>query len=99
MTSGYFTCTKTPIFPNTLATGILAGIGATGREKPFLPDSWQTRETGTAKREDKKTAFYPFDLAEREGFEPSIRGYRIPDFESGAFDHSANFPNSELQAG
>ena len=31
-------------------------------------------------------------LAEREGFEPSIRGYRIPDFESGAFDHSATFP-------
>jgi hypothetical protein len=31
-------------------------------------------------------------LAEREGFEPSIRETRIPDFESGAFDHSATFP-------
>ena len=31
-------------------------------------------------------------LAEREGFEPSIRLNRIPDFESGAFDHSATFP-------
>ena len=31
-------------------------------------------------------------LAEREGFEPSIRYNRIPDFESGAFDHSATFP-------
>src|SRR5690606_7866012 len=31
-------------------------------------------------------------LAEREGFEPSIREARIPDFESGAFDHSATFP-------
>ena len=31
-------------------------------------------------------------IAERQGFEPWIRGYRIPDFESGAFDHSATFP-------
>ena len=31
-------------------------------------------------------------LAEREGFEPSIRETRIPDFESGAFDHSATSP-------
>lgn len=31
-------------------------------------------------------------VAEREGFEPSIRENRIPDFESGAFDHSATFP-------
>jgi hypothetical protein len=35
----------------------------------------------------------PIDMAEREGFEPSIRSYnRMPDFESGAFDHSAIFP-------
>ena len=32
---------------------------------------------------------------EREGFEPSIRTSRIPDFESGAFDHSAISPHSE----
>ena len=31
-------------------------------------------------------------MAEREGFEPSIRETRIPDFESGAFDHSATSP-------
>jgi hypothetical protein len=31
-------------------------------------------------------------LAEREGFEPSIRENRILDFESSAFDHSATFP-------
>ena len=31
-------------------------------------------------------------LAEQEGFEPSIRETRIPDFESGAFDHSATAP-------
>ena len=30
-------------------------------------------------------------LAEREGFEPSVP-YGTPDFESGAFDHSATSP-------
>ena len=30
-------------------------------------------------------------MAEKVGFEPTIR-CRIPDFESGAFDHSANSP-------
>ena len=34
-------------------------------------------------------------ISEREGFEPSIRTSRIPDFESGAFDHSAISPHSE----
>ena len=32
-------------------------------------------------------------MAESEGFEPPIR-CRIPDFESGAFDHSANSPRT-----
>lgn len=31
-------------------------------------------------------------VAEGEGFEPSIRHNRMPDFESGAFDHSATLP-------
>lgn len=31
-------------------------------------------------------------MAERVGFEPTIRYNRIPDFESGAFDHSAISP-------
>src|SRR5690348_12008162 len=31
-------------------------------------------------------------LAERVGFEPTLRQYRKPDFESGAFDHSATSP-------
>ena len=31
-------------------------------------------------------------LAERVGFEPTVRETRTPDFESGAFDHSATFP-------
>lgn len=32
------------------------------------------------------------NLAERVGFEPTVRGNRTPDFESGTFDHSATFP-------
>ena len=31
-------------------------------------------------------------MAEREGFEPSVLETSTPDFESGAFDHSATFP-------
>lgn len=34
-------------------------------------------------------------LAEGVGFEPTIRNYRIPDFESGAFDLSATLPRQE----
>ena len=34
------------------------------------------------------------ELAEREGFEPSSRETREPDFESGAIDHSATFPDA-----
>jgi hypothetical protein len=33
-------------------------------------------------------------MAERVGFEPTIRGYRIPEFQSGAFDHSATSPEA-----
>ncbi len=38
------------------------------------------------------------NLAEREGFEPSIRFCRIHDFQSGAFDHSAISPYSSFFA-
>ena len=31
-------------------------------------------------------------MAERVGFEPTVRGYRTPDFESGSFDHSDTSP-------
>ena len=31
-------------------------------------------------------------LAERVGFEPTVRENRTPDFESGTFDHSATSP-------
>src|SRR5690606_13907472 len=40
-----------------------------------------------------------FQLAERVGFEPTVRGYRTPDFESGTFDHSATSPVSDFRAG
>ena len=33
-------------------------------------------------------------LAEQEGFEPSIRGYRIHTFQACAFDHSATAPHA-----
>jgi hypothetical protein len=33
-------------------------------------------------------------LAERVGFEPTVRQRRTLDFESSAFDHSATFPAS-----
>jgi hypothetical protein len=33
-------------------------------------------------------------LAEQVGFEPTVRHNRTPDFESGAFDHSATAPDS-----
>ncbi|MEN3365333.1 MAG: hypothetical protein V7606_2607 [Burkholderiales bacterium] len=33
-------------------------------------------------------------LAERVGFEPTVRQRRTLDFESSAFDHSATFPDS-----
>ena len=33
-------------------------------------------------------------MAEKEGFEPSLRDYRKHDFESCAFSHSATSPNS-----
>jgi hypothetical protein len=39
-----------------------------------------------------KSNTYDFLLAEREGFEPSSGETPEPDFESGAFDHSAIFP-------
>jgi hypothetical protein len=39
----------------------------------------------------RSTGFFAF-LAERVGFEPTVRGNRTPDFESGTFDHSATFP-------
>jgi hypothetical protein len=34
----------------------------------------------------------PAPVAERVGFEPTLQETCKPDFESGAFDHSATFP-------
>jgi hypothetical protein len=38
-------------------------------------------------------------LAERVGFEPTLRQNRKPDFESGAFDHSATSPQEGSSKG
>ena len=49
--------------------------------------------TINAKR--KPSSDFLLDLkAEEEGFKPPIPERGIPDFESSAFDHSANFPFS-----
>ena len=46
-------------------------------------------------QKDKKAPFGAFfNVAEREGFEPSTRQNRVPDFESGAIDHSTTSPYS-----
>ena len=38
-------------------------------------------------------------VADREGFEPSIRGYRIHTFQACAFDHSATCPRGPYISG
>ena len=38
-------------------------------------------------------------MAEQEGFEPSIRGYRIHTFQACAFDHSATAPHRPFGKG
>lgn len=51
------------------------------------------REEGTKAGEKAIEA-----MAERVGFEPTVRETRTPDFESGAFDHSATFPRRRIIA-
>ena len=52
------------------------------------------------KEDCRKSSLYvacgcmPAKVAEGEGFKPPIPERGIPDFESSAFDHSANFPLS-----
>ncbi len=41
---------------------------------------------------------YADDMAEREGFEPSIRFWRILTFQASAFDHSATAPHVVTEA-
>jgi hypothetical protein len=38
------------------------------------------------------------EMAERVGFEPTIPETGMPDFESGAFDHSATSPEGVLKS-
>src|SRR4051812_31715414 len=77
--------------------------GASAPRFHFRADTWHwpchlSPPRGMMTRPARKTALHvvaragPSLLAEKEGFEPSIRYNRIPDFESGAFDHSATSP-------
>ena len=54
-------------------------------------------ECGGEKQNPRKTPCFPriyaIILAEREGFEPSIRGYRIHAFQACALNHSATSPD------
>jgi hypothetical protein len=54
------------------------------------------RVVGTPRRKAKTPQNFRsagfLNLAERVGFEPTVRENRTPDFESGTFDHSATFP-------
>ena len=48
-------------------------------------------------RKSKRARWALFNfLAERVGFEPTVRETRTPDFESGPFDHSGTSPHSKL---
>ena len=51
------------------------------------------RDAGSTMQNGPRRARFQI-LAERVGFEPTVRYNRTPDFESGAFDHSATFPTS-----
>ncbi len=57
-----------------------------------VPGRRRTHEKG---RKPKLPAF--LNLGGREGFEPSIRNFRMPPFQGGTFNHSATLPRwSEL---
>lgn len=78
----------------------LCSMQAAGAPIAFAPDRKQVGCESHALsqwRNEKRPERGVFvrHLAEQEGFEPSIRYNRIPDFESGAFDHSAIAPVSE----
>src|ERR1700757_3739371 len=56
-------------------------------------------DAGSLKKPHKRKqaprgACFALHLAERVGFEPTVQHNCTPDFESGAFDHSATFPDS-----
>ena len=53
---------------------------------------------GISNRDDVSNVFALDVMAEREGFEPSIRFWRILTFQASAFDHSATAPHA-LEAG
>lgn len=62
----------------------LAGAGVSWPESRLWPAS--------SKRRDRAAKSWTGGMAEREGFEPSIRFCRILTFQASAFDHSATAP-------
>src|SRR6185437_7572751 len=74
----------------------LAALGASLRLSNFVPDkivepSEFVHTTPIHRNAKRPLGAFAF-LAERVGFEPTLRHNRKPDFESGAFDHSATSP-------
>src|SRR5438105_1094612 len=52
--------------------------------------AWRQHSRAAKDKAPTRGAF--IGLAEQVGFEPTVRHNRTPDFESGAFDHSATAP-------
>ena len=75
------------------------GEGGMGAARPGMPLRGCARRTGfeSPYALDEKSKMGPQGphfqfLAERVGFEPTVRCNRTPDFESGPFDHSGTSP-------
>ncbi len=65
-------------------------LPTTGRSKDFHP--LERALAGRTKKSVKIKHFNALRLAESQGFEPWVRSSRTHDFQSCAFDHSANSP-------
>ena len=62
--------------------------GRFGRRQRVAAASDSERGVGN----EKGATWAPFVLAEREGFEPSVRYHRTPTFQAGTLNHSATSP-------
>jgi hypothetical protein len=76
--------------PQAAATWGISGL----QKEPYLAEARTVRACRPTNRTEGSQAD---SLAERVGFEPTSRETREPDFESGAFDHSAISPRSTFQ--
>jgi hypothetical protein len=68
----------------------VSGHLASGCGRQIL--NWE--DLGIEKKKRPESRLFPKYVAERVGFEPTVRETRTLDFESSAFDHSATFPAS-----